>query len=312
MKFKHSNSTRMKTEAVSGWRSVIGACAVVLLAGNVEAANITWGSAQNISADTDVSLNGSLVRAANLTPLLPNTTLDSGNASFTSALNTAETVNGVTFAAEARPTAVANVFTLLNGDVFLQSDSSRTGPSVNANQFAGFGGPNSGGTPANAPFNTLSTSYQRMLSTAWWNDGYDATAATSARYTVTLNNLTIGRSYELQLWVSDARASNVGQINPDLFVTFSDGVNSVNVQHNANNALGGIGQFVIGAFSADATSQVFTFTGGNTPGVDLTDPNVSAILNSYQLRDITPVPEPGTLSLAALGFAVWLVRRRLC
>lgn len=292
------------------WLSKCGVLGLVIIVGNVQAANITWGSAQNISADTDVSLNGTLVRAADLTPLLPNTTLNSGNASFTTALNTAETINGVTFAAEARPTAVANAFTLLNGDVIAQSDSSRTGPSTAAGQFAGFGGPNSGGTPANAPFNTLSTSYQRLLSTAWWNDGLDTTAATTARYTVTLNNLTLGNIYELQLWVNDARLNNVGQNNPGLFVTLSDGVTSVDLQNNVNDVLGGIGQYVIGTFTADAASQVFTLTGGNTPGADLTDPNVTAIMNAYQLRDISPVPEPSTFGLAGLGLSAWLIFRR--
>jgi hypothetical protein len=304
-------SNQIRSKNSFNYLSSYSVIAALLVGVNAEAANITWGSAQNIAADTDVSLNGTLVRAANLTPLLPNTTLNSGNASFTTALNTAEIVNGVTFAGEARGIAVANAFTLLNGDVFLQSDSSRTGPSTSSGQFAGFGGPNSSGTPANAPFNALnSISYQRMLSTAWWNDGFDATAATTSRYTVTLNNLSLGNSYELQLWVSDARLNNVGQNNPGLFVTLSDGVTSVDLQNNVNDVLGGIGQYVIGTFTADATSQIFTFTGGNTPGADLTDPNVTAIMNAYQIRDITPVPEPTTFGLVSLGMASLVMLRR--
>ena len=273
--------------------SILVACMVGLLldTAGVQAANITWGAAQNIAADSDVSTTGVLVRAANLTPLSPATTTA---ASFTSALNTSETVNGVTFAVQTRPAPTGTTYTLANGDVFVASENTGAGPGTAASQFAGFGGPSSGGTPANSPFNTLVTvAYQRMLSTAWWNDGANesslptpSTPAASARYTITLNGLTSGRRYELQVWVNDSRLSNLGEANTNLFTTFSDGATSVDLQHNVNNFLGGIGQFAIGTFTADATSQSLTMTGG-TIGPDVTGNNISSLLNAYQLRDVT-------------------------
>jgi hypothetical protein len=136
---------------------------------------------------------------------------------------------------------------------------------------------------------------------------YCSAAKTTWFVTVTLNNLTIGQDYQLQVWANDSRLNNLGQNNPDLFVTFTDDTTSVDAQNNVNNILGGIGQYVIGTFTADAASQVFTYTGGNAPGVDIDTTSCTAILNAYQLR---VVPEPSAMALAALGIAGLLILRR--
>lgn len=273
--------------------SLLAGFALAIMAGNAYAANVTWGSAQNITADTDVSTTGALVRALNLTALNPNTAAG-GNASFTNNLNTDETINGVTFVRSPRTNAtiLASVPMIFdNGDMLAPIDASRVGPSIAVNQFSGFGGPSSaatGGTPVNGPFSNLVTvAYQRLLSSAWWNDGDYLNPTTTARYTLTLTNLTIGRKYNFQVWVNDTRLNNLGQNNPALYTEVSDGVTSVQLQHNVNDALGGIGQHAIGTFTADATSQVLTLTGGNAPGADIDTTSCTALINAYQLRDIT-------------------------
>jgi hypothetical protein len=278
---------------------LVGAAAVV----TTHAANVTWGGARNITADTDVSLDGTLVRAANLTPLTGNST--AAASSFPFNLNLNITLNGVTFVAAPRTNADLTTMTLDNGDVLVASDTSRVGPTSGADQFQGFGGP--GATvPTLAPFNSLSTNYQMMLSTAWWNDGDYLNPITTARYTWTLNNLTIGQQYELQVWVNDSRLSNLGQNNPDLHTTVSDGVTTVNLQHNVNNALGGAGQYAIGTFTAGAASQVLTVTGGNAPGVDTDAVSCTALLNAYQLRTIAPASAPVITNVLQAGAEIIL------
>jgi pectate lyase len=242
------------------------ACATAIAVSTSPAANITWGSAQNISADSNVSTTGTAVRAANLTA--------SGQS-----LDVDVTLNGVTFA---RSPYVGTTTTLPNGDTLVTSDSSRVGA------YQGFGG-------ATAPFSALSTSYKNLLSSGFYNDGDTGTASTTARQTLTLRNLTVGTVYQIQVWVNDYRLNNLGQNNPDLYTTVAGGSGSVNLQHNVGNALGGIGQYVTGTFTADATTQVVTLTGGNST-VDTTSPSCSAILNAYQLRNTGGTPPPSGTS----------------
>jgi hypothetical protein len=71
-------------------------------------------------------------------------------------------------------------------------------------------------------------------------------------------------------------------------------VNSVVLSSNTTDTDGGVGQFAIGTFTADATSEAITFSGVS---------GVSPVLNGLQLRDLgpAPVPEPTTVALFAVG-----------
>ena len=110
-------------------------------------------------------------------------------------------------------------------------------------------------------------------------------------------NLVPGQQYEIQLFYSDNRsfaASDWSQVYSDAERTPSE------VTLNANGG-GSLGQYVVGTFTADDTSQSLAITGGGPPG----EPHLSA----YQIRG---VPEPtafvlGGLGLISLGFAA---RRR--
>jgi hypothetical protein len=94
-------------------------------------------------------------------------------------------------------------------------------------------------------------------------------------------NLGIGSGYELQLWYSDLRSfagSGWTQV-------YDDGSGNTVTLDAAGN--GGLGQFVLGTFTADAPTQTLIIAGGNPPG----EPHLTA----YQVRltDIGTPIDPG-------------------
>ncbi len=222
-------------------------CAVIAALVNgrlAHPANITWGSAQTISGDTDVSTTGTLVRAYNFgfNPI------------------TSPTVNGVFFQglgpfASTPDTSVALV-----------------GTGAFRGGFSGFGS-------ALAPFANLSPSYQQLANSGLFQD--------VGTVTLTMSLLTIGQQYQIEVWVNDSRGSN----GPGRSETVqSPGGPTVTLVYNNTSAEGGVGQFAIGSFTADATTQQVIFTGlGTSP---------SAQMQAYLLR---AVPEPSAMLLLVLG-----------
>jgi hypothetical protein len=143
--------------------------------------------------------------------------------------------------------AYAGGATTVNGVSFTQVTTGTTWGSVSltstlgnfsANTFIG----------AAAPYNTLPSEYQSVLASAAW--GGAATA------TLTLNGLTTGHDYLVQVWVNDARSVAAGRNE----TVTSSGGNSVTLVYNSTSATGGVGQYTTGFFTADSTSQVFTLT----------------------------------------------------
>jgi hypothetical protein len=143
------------------------------------------------------------------------------------------------------------------------------------------------GLGAAAPWTGLSASYQDALRGGDYKQ--------FGPITVSLNNLSIGTPYAVQLWYHDSRDGF-----PFTQDVTSLGGNLVTLVKNFQNAYGGVGQFTIGTFIADATSQTFTVSSA-------TEYNTQ--INAIQVRAI---PEPSTLTLAALGLIAGLrtVRRR--
>ena len=230
-------------------RSILAGAFLALTTITSHAAVVTWGAAQGIIGDTDVSTNGTLVQAANF-----------GTASTA-------TVNGVTFAGftgAGASTTVGN-FTLSGGAL--------------ANGGLGGGG---------GAFAALTPAYQGLLLNATGVPGANSIL------TLTMSNLTVGNSYEFQWWYN---GSGVAQSTAN--VTAVAG-NSVTVNGNPAGTLGSLGQFALGTFVANATSQAITFTGSAA---------AAGALNAAQLRLLpaaSVVPEPGSALAGLLALGVCL------
>ncbi len=167
-----------------------------------------------------------------------------------------------------------NVVSVVSGD----SDVSTVGAADRAWLFAGgsttingvvfttFGGGDTqtnmggsyGGFGEGTPFGNLSTSYRTLLT-----NGYYANGTTGS---VTLNNLNVGLDYVVQAWVNDSRACCSGR---------SESISGSGLLNYSTlpGASGGVGSFVTGSFTADATNQVLSITASQ-----------SAQINGLQLR----------------------------
>jgi hypothetical protein len=180
--------------------------------------------------------------------------------------DSAVTVNGVTFGAF-NPAAVPTGTFAITG----------------AAGYAGYG-------VDLAPFNTLSAVYQNLLTHGDFGSG-------NSVMTLTIGGLTIGRAYLFQWWANDSRNS----YNPQTVSATAGTVVTLNADTTA--APGGIGQYAIGTFVADAATQTVDFQGGVNGGT---------LENAFQLRDITNAPEPCAGLLLGLGapLCFGLVRRR--
>lgn len=238
--------------------------AIVLLGSGGEqlrAASILWGSPATISGDSDVSTTGTLLAAVN-----PGANVSGGLAT---------TVNGVTFAAFG-PQGVASA-TDSSGRFTIESTTA--GYSVFSTTGLGSASP---------PFSLLSSSYQTLLSYASYISNSGQTDF-SKPMTMTINGLTSGGEYAVQLWFNDSRPFSTGPL------TGTSETTSVSLDPNVTDAPGALGQQVIGTFTADGTTQAIVFsTTGNAVG-----------LSAYQLRLL---PEPGSAALVLAGIAVLAMR----
>lgn len=124
-------------------------------------------------------------------------------------------------------------------------------------------------TSATAPFSSLSANYQNVLKGG-------SLASGGAAATVTLNNLTAGRDYVAQFWVSDPRSGST-----TTRVETLAGATTQVIDFNTANAGGAPGQYALGGFRATGTSQSFT--------VSSTGASSSTQMNALQLRDVTGI-----------------------
>jgi fibronectin-binding autotransporter adhesin len=159
----------------------------------------------------------------------------------------------------------ANSTASVNGVSFTGESSTATWGSVGISYGSGGGGNYASYGASGSPWNSLSANYQTVLK------GGDYANTGGSAITVTLNSLTSGHQYLVQIWVNDSRA---GTSRSEAVV--GGGGNTVTLNYNNTTAAGGVGQYTIGTFTASATSQTFTLTGA-----------ASSQLNAIQVRDIT-------------------------
>ncbi len=120
-----------------------------------------------------------------------------------------------------------------------------------------------------APFTNLNTGYRGLLSSA-------GSASNPATITVTLSGLDAGKTYQLQWWASNTAGIQGVDLETLNSVTATSGSDTTTL-----SARTGLGQYVLGTFLADATTQTFTL---NSPVAG----NTAPLINALQLRDITP------------------------
>jgi hypothetical protein len=215
-------------------------------------APITWGPPTNISGDSDVSTDGTLVAAFNMN-------------------GPAVTVNGVPFASWMFTTVTTST---TNGN-FTFTETSH----ILAVSGLGAG---------NSPFSSLSANYQTLLSTALSTDENNT-------LTLTMSGLTIGQHYQFEFFLNGSNSAGT-----DNFRTVATATNSVTLDDNTTDAIGGTGQFVIGTFTASTSQEMIAFN-----GVDITQ---APTVNAFELR---AVPEPTTMSILLVGGAILGAARTL-
>jgi fibronectin-binding autotransporter adhesin len=147
------------------------------------------------------------------------------------------------------------------------------------------------------PFNALSAAYKGLVTGAFYN-----AAVTGLTGTVTLNGLTIGQSYKVQVWVSDARSGTTTTRTQS--ITGPAGSNTQPMDFNVGNVGGGVGQYVIGTFTADASTQQFSIvaTSGSPPQVNALQLRTANQAPSWS-GQVSSVWDESTLNFSGSSFA---------
>jgi hypothetical protein len=165
----------------------------------------------------------------------------------------------------------------------VDSGTSVTHGSLTASALAGSLSNSSSTGSGSAPFSSLNANYQTLLSNAVIKD----TSSGPPQVDLTFSGLSIGTSYAIQLWVNDSQATTNAM--------FLAGGNFAGMDPNTTNAVGGVGQYILGTFTADFATQTVGVNGN--PG----------LINAVQLR--SAVPEPVTLGLLTTAASLLFLYR---
>jgi PEP-CTERM motif-containing protein len=150
-------------------------------------------------------------------------------------------------------------------------------------------------TGFSAPSTVSDTQYQNLLTSA----GYAPGPTNQMVFTL---NVTSGQTYLLEVWANDARGSNFAAT--ESVTDPSGGLGSLTISQNYASGYGG--SFITGTFLADASTQQLTFTWSGPPN----GTNQTSQVNAFQLRNITPTPEPASTLALGIGAFGLLARRR--
>jgi hypothetical protein len=187
----------------------------------------------------------------------------------------------------------------VNGVAF-QGFSDLTG--LTANFSGGEGGGNYYGSPGTV--GTGSANYNTLL-------GYGAYANGSGTSTFSWGGMTAGDTYEVQFWVEDTRGFTGARwenLSGGDIGTTSTGVDESGPVGYSSPLFSGAatpGYYITGTFVADSSDseEIMLSPYGGSPDTQI---------NLFQVRDITPTPEPSTFTLLAGSGAAMLMgfRRR--
>jgi hypothetical protein len=129
-----------------------------------------------------------------------------------------------------------------------------------------------------------------LLEAANFTGGFPTTGFRTQ--SITLSNLLLGATYSIQYWVNDSRAGTTASRTVN--------VGSVTLAANVAQSEGGLGQYTIGQFIADSTTQSFSVVGN----FNVAENGVSApYANAMQVRMVA-VPEQSTWVMAGAGIAL--------
>jgi hypothetical protein len=182
---------------------------------------ITWGSAQNITGDSDVSTLGTLLYAYN-----------AGEAGVAST-----TVNGVLFSSYVFPYEQ----TTTTGSVTFTESPQYLWPFDNLGTGSG-------------SFGDLSGVYQTLLSSG-------GSAGLPTTITGTFEGLTPGNDYLIQWWSNDSAFTWGGSAFAQTEASQVGNPSSVTLDSNPSNSVGGLGQYAIGTFTATDSFVEFDLNG---------------------------------------------------
>jgi len=143
-----------------------------------------------------------------------------------------------------------------------------------------------GFTSALAPFSLLSSNYMNILLGAWF-------APQMTAMQVTLANLSVGHQYAVQVWVNDPRGPE--NVRIETFASVGGSTVTLKFSTQTGTTPGGPGQYAIGTFTADATTQGFSMYGFNDP------PQNVAQMNALQVRDVGPQTLPVWVAINPAG-----------
>jgi hypothetical protein len=268
-------------------RVLAGAAAAVLAVQGMHqvasAAMVTFNTPQTISGASDVSTAGSVLYAYDLGETMAGAV-----------------VNGVTFTAWApNPLPVTGVGSPVstpdgqnNATLITSTPNQQSGPFSTAG--------NGGTAGAIGAINTASPAYYNFLNTE--EDSSNSNSACTI--TLTLQNLSPGTQYQFEFWVDDSRGGGSGV----RFDTLSSGGGtSGNILFNTANTtlatgVNGVGEYDIGTFTADGSSQAITITGGTGTGG-----SISPQLAGFDVETLTP--EPASAGLIVLALSTLACRR---
>ncbi|HEV2434387.1 MAG TPA: hypothetical protein VG077_00145 [Verrucomicrobiae bacterium] len=210
---------------------------------------------------------------------------------------------GITWGTNVTISGDADVFT--NGTFLYAYDWADSNTTVNGIDFTGTSSANAGsdvsinGIGSNyrnysstaTPFSALSAAYRSILVGGEYGGPVPAT--------VTLKNLTIGRVYAVQVWVSDPRGGGTAGRTENVL-----GYNGVALAYNVPPATGGVGQYAVGVFTATANTQAFSLSATNSTG--------STELNALLVSDVTATGyqplNPSTVPLLNVGDTIVVQR----